>query len=137
MRCLQDLPLQGARVTAQLKVARLKCRNRCCDRQIFAEPQLGATEPRLRQTRRLSDGALLLGHGAGGRPAERILARLGMPVSDDTVLRCLRRRAAQNNGTPVRVVGIDGLVLAQRPDLRNHHGRPGATGGRSTAKVDW
>lgn len=30
-----------------------------------------------------------------------------MPVSDDTVLRCLRRRAAQNNGTPVRVVGID------------------------------
>jgi hypothetical protein len=32
---------------------------------------------------------------------------MGMPISDDTVLRSLRRFAAQNAGSPVRVLGID------------------------------
>ena len=96
LRRLQDLPSQGTRVTVQIRTARLRCRNPCCDRQVFAEPLPGVAEPRLRRTRRLFNLALLLGHNAGGRPAERVLARLGMPVSDDTVLRYLRRWAAQN-----------------------------------------
>lgn len=107
LRRLQDLPSQGTRVTVQIRTARLRCRNPCCDRQVFAEPLPGVAEPRLRRTRRLFNLALLLGHNAGGRPAERVLARLGMPVSDDTVLRYLRRWAAQNAGSPVRVLGID------------------------------
>jgi transposase len=49
-----------------------------------------------------------MGHGTGGRPAERLLHRLGMAVSDDTILRQLKRasRAGQAE-RPLRVVGID------------------------------
>jgi methylmalonyl-CoA mutase cobalamin-binding subunit len=49
----------------------------------------------------------LLGHTAGGRTSERLLARLGMPVSDDTILRAVKRRAATARNP--RVVGIDGV----------------------------
>jgi transposase len=48
------------------------------------------------------------GHGVGGRPGERLMKRLGMPVSDDTILRQLKRRvAARGAPTNVRVAGID------------------------------
>src|SRR5208337_3795819 len=35
----------------------------------------------------------LLGHSAGGRPSERLMRRLGMPVSDTTILRGLKEHA--------------------------------------------
>jgi hypothetical protein len=89
LRHLQDRPLQGVRVTVHLTVARLRCRNSLCARRIFAEPLPGAAEPRCCRTGRMADLVVLLGHNAGGRPAERILARLDMPVSDDTVPRHL------------------------------------------------
>ena len=50
----------------------------------------------------------MLGHSTGGRPGERLMQRLDMPVSDDTILRQLKRGAAgaQSNSS-IRVVGID------------------------------
>ena len=49
-----------------------------------------------------------MGHAAGGRPAERILSRLGVSASDDTVVRHVKRRSADRAAvnTP-RVIGID------------------------------
>jgi hypothetical protein len=32
----------------------------------------------------------LFGHSAGGRPSEELMARLGMPVSDTTILRSVK-----------------------------------------------
>jgi hypothetical protein len=56
----------------------------------------------------VTDLALLLVHAAGGRPAERLMKRLGLSQSDDTLLRSLKRQTANNGDlTPVRVVGID------------------------------
>ena len=56
----------------------------------------------------MADLTRLFGHAAGGRPAERLMASLGLPQSDDTILRCLKRDfVAQVNATTVRVVGID------------------------------
>ena len=50
----------------------------------------------------------LLGHSTGGRPGERLMERLGMSVSDDTILRQLKRDAAvAHRNSEVRVVGID------------------------------
>jgi hypothetical protein len=43
--------------------------------------------PWARRTNRLREVVRLIGHGMGGRPGERLLSRLGMPVSDDTILR--------------------------------------------------
>jgi transposase len=49
-----------------------------------------------------------LAHAVGGRPAERLLMRFGLPQSDDTLLRSLKRHAADHRGAvPVRVAGID------------------------------
>lgn len=47
-------------------------------------------------------------HSAGGRPGERLMRRLGRPVSDDTILRQLKRDAAVAHcASESRVVGID------------------------------
>ena len=43
-----------------------------------------------------------------GSQERRLMGRLGAPVSDDTILRHLKRRVADRNATtPVRVAGID------------------------------
>jgi len=48
------------------------------------------------------------GHAAGGLPGERLLRKVGVGCSADTILRHLKRRAAANPARhPVRVVGID------------------------------
>ncbi|MBB4232555.1 transposase [Rhizobium mongolense] len=50
----------------------------------------------------------LLGHNTGGRPGERLMKRLGMSISDDTILRHLKRNAARaDDDAPPRIVGID------------------------------
>ena len=56
----------------------------------------------------MADLARLFGDVAGGRPAERLMASLGLPQSDDTILRGLKRHAgASDAAATVRVVGID------------------------------
>lgn len=50
----------------------------------------------------------LVGHRLGGRPAANLMGRLGMPVSDDTILRQLKRNApCPAQGDAIRVLGID------------------------------
>ena len=61
-----------------------------------------------RRTTRAAELVQLFGHGVGGRPGERLLKRIGMPTSDDTILRHLKRQAKTNaTVTSVRVAGID------------------------------
>jgi transposase len=53
----------------------------------------------------------LLGHSAGGRPSERLMRRLGMPVSDTTILAVLKKHAGARSESSavaaVRVAGVD------------------------------
>lgn len=50
----------------------------------------------------------LLGHSTGGRPGEHLMRRLGMPISDDTILRHLKRNASRVDDEPsARIIGID------------------------------
>ena len=58
-----------------------------CDRRIFAERFAELAAPFARYTDRLTGIVRLFGHGAGDRPSERLMARLGMRVSDTTILR--------------------------------------------------
>jgi hypothetical protein len=56
----------------------------------------------------VADLTKLFGHAAGGRPAERLMASLGLPQSDDTILRSLKRHVgARDEAAAVRAVGID------------------------------
>ena len=75
---------------------------------MFTERVPGLAAPFARQTARLAGIVRLLGHSAGGRPSERLMRRLGMPVSDTTILRSLKEhvRARSDNGA-VHVAGID------------------------------
>ena len=90
------------------RLARWRCRSQRCDRRIFTERLPGLAAPFARQTARLAGIVRLLGHNAGGRPSERLIKRLGMPVSDTTILRSLKEhaRARSDNGA-VHVAGID------------------------------
>src|SRR5208283_4579735 len=59
----------------------------------------GLAAPFARRTARLAGIVRLLGHSAGGRPSERLMRRLGMPVSDTTILRSLKEHARARSET--------------------------------------
>ncbi|MGI4744847.1 MAG: transposase family protein [Janthinobacterium lividum] len=108
VRHLQDLPAQGAAVKLALKVTRWQCLKPECTQWTFGDrgPQIVA--PYGRRTRRVVDLARVFAHTAGGRPAGRLMTCLGVPQSQDTLLRSLKR--GLNKRTPaaaVRVVGVD------------------------------
>jgi len=108
VRRLQDLPVQGVTVALSVKLNRWRCRNRGCERKTFSDLIPRIARPFARRTRRVSELAHLVGYAAGGRPAERLMRRLGLPQSDDTILRQLKRHQAERGeATPVRVAGID------------------------------
>jgi transposase len=107
VRRLQDLSVQGLAVRLEVHVTRWRCRNPQCARQSFVERLEKSALPHARRTRRASELARLLGHVTGGRPAERLLHRLGIPQSDDTVVRIVKRGAAIRNKPALRVAGMD------------------------------
>lgn len=75
---------------------------------MFSDPLAGVSAPRLQHTDRFGAVMHLVGHALGGRGAERLLARLGMGISDDTILRRLKRPTATPLAPDVlRVVGVD------------------------------
>jgi transposase len=102
------LPVQGAAVALSVTMNRWRCHNRNCERKTFSDLILPIAHPFARRTCRVSELAYVVGHSSGGRPAERLMKRLGLPQSDDTILRHLKRHQAERDGaTPVRVAGID------------------------------
>ena len=107
IRRLRDLPVQGEPATVKLRVGRWRCCNEQCDRRIFAAGAGMLAVPSAQRTRRAAEIVRVFGHAAGGRPAERLLARLGMPTSDDTILRHLKRDATARAVPEPRVIGID------------------------------
>ena len=107
-RHLQDLPAQGAPVAVKLRLQRWQCRNEACERKTFATQLPEVAAPRARRTERATEIIYLFGHGVGGRPGERLIKRIGMPTSDDTILRCLKRGVkARRSEETTRVVGVD------------------------------
>ncbi len=107
-RRLMDLPSHGRAVHLRVRVRRFRCGNAGCPRMIFAEPLAETVAPRAaRRTSRLEGIVHHLGIALGGRPAASLARRLMLPVSRDTLLRVVRRRAAPIGAGPVTVIGID------------------------------
>ena len=104
---LADLPSHGSAVSLQLRTRRFRCRSIGCPVKIFAEQFDPAVTRRFgRRTERLEGIVHHIGLALGGRPGQRTAARLVLPVSRDTLLRVVRRRAPPTDGAP-RVIGID------------------------------
>lgn len=107
-RYLQDLPWQGVPVQLWATVSRFRCLNRSCPRKIFCERLPGIARAYARQTERTSEIVRLIGYVAGGLPGQRLLARLSIATSDDTVLRRVQQEPAQDvSALPVHNLGVD------------------------------
>jgi transposase len=107
-RWLQDLPWQGLSVRIRLKARRFRCRNPGCGRKVFTERLPEVALPHARQTHRLADIVRLIGFVVGGLPGSRLLARLAIETSDDTVLRRVKMRPLTDViDEPIRSLGVD------------------------------
>lgn len=106
-RRLSDLPLSGRIVQLIVMARRFHCDAVLCSRRIFAErfPK-DILAPWARRTARLDHLVHHLGLALGGRPAASFARRLMVPVSNDTLLRSVRRRGSPCF-LPPTVVGID------------------------------
>jgi transposase len=104
-RRLGDLPAAGVRIALILRTRRFFCDAAACARRIFAE-RFEAVVPRARRTSRLDDVVHCLAIALGGRPAASLSRRLNVEVSNDTLLRMVRRRGPRSFSPPM-IVGID------------------------------
>src|SRR5882757_2986531 len=110
VRQIQDLPDQGSPVILSVQLDRWRCQNPHCGRKTFVARLPGTiARPRARRTDRVIQLVKLFAYTAGGRPAERLMAKLGIPVSNDTLLRHLKRHQGRRPvaAIPARVVGVD------------------------------
>ena len=106
-RSLRDLPIQGVPVVIRLRVRKWRCEEPACERSIFAERLPGLASPYAHQSDAIADVLAVMGHGAGGETSRRLLARLGIVVSGDTVLRHLKRQAQRKRRRLPQIVGVD------------------------------
>jgi len=106
-RRLQDLPWQGVSVQLWATVGRYRCRNPACSRKIFCERLPRIARAYGRQTERAAEIVRLIGYVAGGRPGQRLLDRLSIATSDDTVLRRVRDNPSEACAGPVQNLGVD------------------------------
>jgi transposase len=106
MRRIADLPWQGVSVKLELHTRRFRCVNALCRRRIFCErlPQVVAAYAR--KTVRLNDALRFIGFLIGGEAGARAAVQLGMSVSPDTLIRCVRQTTMPVMPTP-RVLGVD------------------------------
>ena len=80
-------------------------------------------------------GALLVHHlglALGGRPAASFAKRSMLPVSNDTLLRVVRRRTSPRTD-PLTVVGVDDWAIRRNSSLRNDRVRSGTAKDRDVA----
>ncbi len=104
---IADLPCARRRIELHLTVRRFVCNVVHCRRKIFAERfGDGVIRPMARRTARLETLVYHLALALGGRPAARFADRLGLPVSNDTLLRTVRRYD-RPPPPPPSVIGID------------------------------
>ncbi|RWX14317.1 transposase, partial [Rhizobium leguminosarum] len=115
VRKIADLPCAGTRVQLRLSARRFICEMTFCRRRIFVERFGELVVPeRSRRTARLDTVVHHLGLALGGRPAAAFAKRLMIPVSNDTLIRAVRRRSAASEDA-LSVVGVDDWAFR-----RNH-----------------
>lgn len=108
------MPIAGFPVRLALIARRFYCDAVLCGRRIFAERfDPGILAPWARRTARLDHIVYHLGLALGGRPAATFAHRLMLPVSNDTLLRAVRRRGNARI-IPPTVVGIDEWAARRR-----------------------
>jgi len=109
-RTVADVPCAGRQVIMRWHAHRSRCSNSACAQRIFTERFPTHLRPWARKTLRLGETLRSLGMCAGGRGAQTLARKLGMPVSPQTVLR-LVMTAPEPALAPVSVLGVDDFAL--------------------------
>jgi transposase len=102
----RDLPCTGRPIRLVLTVRKFFCHNPDCSRKVFTERLPDFIEVSSRLTKRLRAAVQEVGFATCGKGGERLGDKLGMGVSDATVLWSLFLVPLPEIG-PVRVVGVD------------------------------
>ena len=108
-RQLRDLAWRGQPVRLGLLLRKFRCRNAACPRRVFCE-RLPDVAPYQRRTAAFATAVTPIGWATSADPAAATATTLGLPVSADTVLRCLRAADPPAPRAP-EVVGIDDWAL--------------------------
>lgn len=101
-----DLPCAGRPIRFLLTVKKFFCREATCPRKIFTERFPDFLEPSSRLTTRLRKAVQEIGFATSGKGGQRLCPKLGIGISDVTLLWSLHRVPTPAVGK-VRVVGID------------------------------
>ena len=101
-----DLPICGCSVELNISVRRFCCDNRKCRRATFAESLQQILNRYARRTHRLITQQHHVAFELGGRAGERLLAKLSMDTSRDTLINMIRHTPELDYQTP-RVLGVD------------------------------
>ena len=108
VRTMNDLPAVGAVVALKIRVSRWRCRSPACAVRLFADRLPGVADLRGRRTCRANVVARLIGYALGGRAGERLTTRIGLPVSNDTLLRGVKQGATPTTAArQAQVIGVD------------------------------
>ena len=112
LRTLIDLPWAGMPVRFHLRVRKFRCDNHECSRQIFSERIPSVAASHAQKTARLSEALLQLTWLSGGEAAARIARLLGLSLSPDSLLYCLKAAARDRPLITVpRVLGVDDFAF--------------------------
>src|SRR6266852_4390543 len=102
----QDLPCAGRPIRLLFTVRKFFCRNPNCSRKVFTERLPDFLEASSRLTKRLRTAVQEIGFATGGKGGERLSDKLGIPISEATMLCSLFLVPLPEVGK-VRVVGVD------------------------------
>ena len=102
----QDLPWCGLQVQFHLTVPRFFCDNDQCEHRTFVQRLPELVPLHAQKMARLTETMTLLALGMGGELGCRILGRIGILTSADTLLRFIRQCWVPEYTTP-RVLGVD------------------------------
>ncbi len=101
-----DLPICGWKVELNISVRRFCCDNRKCRRATFAESLAKILNRYARRTHRLTAQQHHVAFELGGRAGARLLVKLSMDTSRDTLVKMIRDTPFLDCQTP-RVLGVD------------------------------
>jgi transposase len=109
-RALADLACGDVALRLRVVVRRFRCPTPACARVVFAERLPALARPHARRTARAAARVTDVGLALGGEAGARLLGRLRVAASADTVLRFVRRAPAPEAPTP-RALGVDDWAL--------------------------
>lgn len=102
--------MQGTPVEFDMTVRRFRCCTENCPQRIFSERFPKTMRHYARETQRRNAVLEKAAFALGGKPAERITHVLGMPTSDSTLLRRIRRVPCGSDDA-AKVIGIDDFAF--------------------------